>query len=512
MHLSQLENRVIGGGETESSLSWLKKSDFEALVKVLDALGPVPTLEELNAIVKSEHKSIDFQLSLSKNIGSKVPEFIRQQSKKDHTDTLAFIQESRVFYVVDKVKDSRPVFYFNLCKITTSAVDMSSFLYCLVNQIQQIAHPIDLVVDFTFASLVNEWPNSILDTFEKSIPKIQIHNGIFLNVSSHAKSNARRFMRLINNRNSKKLVAVNSLSELKELIHPDNLQILESTREALELESKIYSPLNQIMDKSHAVPINVGMSSKFLTIYNTRKQDIFGANGFLVDYFLFEDISFVRKTASHGDNEEGVIHFKESSNFFTQTLHLEWPKGIKIVDLINHHLSRIALSQSSNDRKMNADDIKAAILNTALLNLLNDDPILRMTSYHLLSATCQAYQYQDAPVFAPNIAVPYNAIAFARDMSARIALQEVGLTFEFLREALASWKRASSAQRYHGVQYALPWIGNLETMVTPNDSIRSASDLSSAQSQVTDVLDLLLLHTMQEIEVAQFDDSNRLIL
>ncbi|KAI8915768.1 hypothetical protein EDD86DRAFT_243749 [Gorgonomyces haynaldii] len=482
------------------------KSDVEKLMLILNDLPP-PSQEEME---KLNRKTMTSNVNQARPLtmyhdGSKSSEFIAKESAKDHSQMYSLMRERKIFYSANYSRENRLVMYFNVKRLMPREVDMNSFIYCLISLVQQTNASFDLLVDFTRFGPQNEWPPVLVDALEKLSPKINLQNLILLNVNSYCKNHLKRLSRFQPLKHCKKVFVVSKLTELHELIAPDQLQLHPETTEIMEATFKSFSSITCTQERN-TWQANVSISDKYLALFSAKKQDILNGQGIFVDHFLLENIDQLRYGKGTQNQATAVFQFNEEDG--DTMIQLEWSKAVGFIELVKSNISRLALVQKPSDQgQIESGDVQASMLNIALLHLANEDPSLRSSSYSLLSSICRVYEYDIRLSDSIGAAVPWNIQRFASQVSGAIAQTEKDLSVEFIKECYAYINRDLPWKEYM-ISYVSPWIDNLEYCLTPNEGSTPQS-LEQGREKVKQMLRLLLSTTMRHFLEFQMYIWNR---
>jgi hypothetical protein len=135
-------------------------------------------------------------------------------------------------------------------------------------------------------------------------------------------------------------------------------------------------------------------------------------------------------------------------------------------------------------------DVSAALLNVGLLNVCDEDELLRGAAYDLLFAVCAYVNYEANPLVplrgmsnvimstqdrsrsrAVGPFIPSNIAAFILPFSERLANFVPQLTLDLIAEFSVGFEKASTAQKITCLQYLNPWIKNLALFAIPTHQL-----------------------------------------
>jgi hypothetical protein len=463
----------------------VSKAILDKLSVILRDIGTQPTAEEIDRLTRRHNAILKKPNSLCKKPTVREREscttrYLDQKEAYilDETDIHELVISENLF-TIEVGKEGRNIILLNTGMIYPAKIDMVNFIRVFLQQANELFEkPFDVIVNFSLFGPENEWPSVIIDQFEKSLSKLKVNisNLIALNVNHNAKQYSKRIMRVIGARRLKIKVFSSALEFAEFLSAETLLQSLDKkTSLLLQISTKIYSNITRIIEKQ-SFPVTVQVSSEFICVSTAKKQEVFGSQGLLVEYYKLESISQFGPTqlSADGSTLQGSIYFNHDivgQGASTKQLILEWPKASPLIEVIKANVSRLVLAKPNPNegRDMSAPDVFSTLLNTALLTLAeSDDAQSRNAGYSLLQEIGKAFNFQEVPlVYIPGMSIPKNTSKFVLDISSSIAKSEKHLSLEFILETLRSFDKYSPSQKQTVLRFLPPWIENIEIFINP---------------------------------------------
>ncbi|CAG8574310.1 8733_t:CDS:10, partial [Diversispora eburnea] len=326
------------------------KKAWDKISTLLAQLGPpTETQKKHFSMTSNYHSKTNHHMFI---------EFMRRNS----TRNAEFITSKGVFYESGVSKEKRPVFYAILRRLEADSTDMELLMYHVLHTIEPyMGKPFELLVDLTQFSQTNEIQAQWVQQFLQILPFDAVDNLAalyFYNANTAFKKFVKKLGRPLPNKIAKKTYFFYNLNELYEFISSSELRLPKKTM-ALDTEQSVsYSQVTKISHYRMPIP--------------TRKQDIFnGLNCHLNDVYHISEIEDVNLSSHRNDDNEFIIkqdHGRPSFSFTTKPTQI-------------------------TERVIRPNDVPGTLLNMALLNIMSEDPNLRLAAYNLLVALSLIFNF-----------------------------------------------------------------------------------------------------------------------
>jgi neurofibromin 1 len=469
---------------TKNLAQFMWKEQLDKIESIFETLGAPPNIELLT-------KNLGVRRASNNESLSQLP-----MISHAYAGVMQTLKKNRVMYVSTKPSlDKNPIFYYSAKMIQFNTIDHNAVIYNLISDLQTYFNsPIDIFIDLTSFGPLNEWPNEMMDSFEKLIPanaKASVNRVIILNANSYFKSVAKRYSKLFHTKSQMRIEFVYTLQEIYQFISEENLDLPEKTMALLKVSSTTFQNVNLFVQKRKELVTSISISANYLQITYTKKQDIMGFNVVISDFFpLLEvgDIGVV-KDVDAKEKENMFIRLNDPDpvqyNFFSASRDT-------LLQVLNSSISLARLSNvkvQSADRAVKSEDLPGTLLNIAFTNLCSNYGSLRSAGYELLQAIkgrkdrgsdiSSSYKLR-VPVIPPNCEV------FILKISQEMATNEKELSFEFLMECFNSFKKYSERLKYLSLLYMSPWLENIMQLDTKHSDKPTAICQKLVEILVTD--------------------------
>eukprot|EP01119_Soliformovum_irregulare_P019017 TRINITY_DN5943_c0_g1_i1.p1 TRINITY_DN5943_c0_g1~~TRINITY_DN5943_c0_g1_i1.p1 ORF type:complete len:2529 (-),score=855.67 TRINITY_DN5943_c0_g1_i1:42-7628(-) len=467
-------------------------STFDRLTNILQKLGPPPETFTSNK---------DLSLtSISAGKGNDTNMFENFMKTKGNLNTDK-IKEKNLFYKHGVSKDKHPVFYLIARKFNPSDPDMeidNVLLHILKTCHQFWSKPFVLVVDCSLFSAQNMLAVAWANIFTKHFPSgDQLERIIFVNPNQVFKKYSQTIKKFIS-RNTMKKIHFMSASGLSEFI-PDTENGLPSETMATDKDIKVsFSPVLRIQQYSQTNEISVKISGDFLQLQTSKQYQVFGKNTPLLELIPIGNIRSIEHSV-----EEHEISITYVSGLTEQKVDLRSTSSVQIMERLNasKNLQKLSSGGGVSVRVVNnASDIPGTLLNMALLNLGNEDAMLRLAAYNMLDALCQYFSFSAVSLLRiEGLCIPTHSFHFIVTTSERLAATQHKLTLEFLLECLQGLglAKASPQLKHLCLDYMRPWFPNLAKFYHLSADPGSAAQVAKTKQ----VIDSLISFTLKDKEI-----------
>lgn len=439
----------------------LNKSQHDKLILIMRDLGDPPTDEELVKLnrqkkeAKSNPKS-DFSQS--------------HESSKTIEDFQRMVTTEKIFSICNG-KEGRNVIIFNAHKIIPTEVNYDELLnFFFQKTLNVVSKPFDVILNFTFFGIKNEWNNNLIDRIQEQVSKVKSNliNFIVLNPNGAFRALSKRIHKIIGAHTAKRNFIVINAQDLSEFITADNLfQALDKkTSSLLHIQAKSYTAINRIIGKI-SIPISMQLYSGYLSFSTVKKEELLGTQGYIVEFCNISELVEIRPDHQIADasNLQLFLKFCPENSSLDLELVLDCTKNPHFVDIIRSKISRLVLSKSrdsSKNRDPRAPEIFVKLLNISFINLSDEDFTLRAAGYALLQQILRSYNISEISL-VPLTYIPKNTTHFLSDISFRISRLKTECSIDFAHEVLRSFYEITPKKQ--ALKYLSPWLANLGSIM-----------------------------------------------
>ncbi|KAF5294854.1 hypothetical protein FQA39_LY00338 [Lamprigera yunnana] len=461
---------------------------FDKMVTLLAYLGP------------PEHKPVDSHILFSSyarwssiDMSSSNFEEIMKKHNMHEKEEFKALKALNIFYQAGTSKTGYPVFYYIARRYKLGETNGDLLIYHVLLTVKPFCHtPFELVIDFTHTSSENRFRTEFLNKWFYVLPEVayeNIHATYVYNCSSWVREYTKYHDRLLAPlKGIRKLIFIESAAKLNDVIDIDQQKLPGATL-SLDEDLKVFSNALKLSHKDTKVAIKVGPTA--IQITSSEKTKVLSHTVLLNDVYyaseieevcLVDDNQFTLTIA----NESGPLSF----------IHNDCDA---IVQAIIHIRNRWELSQPDSvtvHQKIRPKDVPGTLLNMALLNLGSSDPNLRTAAYNQLCALTATFdlKIEGQLLETSGLCIPSNNTIFIKSISEKLATNEPHLTLEFLEECIQGFRVSSIELKHLCLEYMTPWLGNLVRFVKPSDE-------SKRHKQVSQILEKLILLTIEEVEM-----------
>ncbi|KAI0518485.1 GTPase [Xylaria bambusicola] len=446
-----------------------------------------------------------------------LPTYSRFQNfmlRNAHRDTSSFMT-SRTIYEGGETKDGLAVICVILRHIDREAVDHGALLFAYLKLASRLWHkPFGVFIDATCDHGAIENHDDLIKDLENLMPTemiSQLTRMYVYNMNSTYRKTFRRNLRLAGKREVNMFVGPNTeihlLGTVQDLQTHFVLRQVHLPKETIDVVKDtryVFQPVTRLSKTKGKIEVTIKVGSQFVQITTVKKQEVHPThrlNAIINDIFRLSEVDEAPTSIPteddsafglRADNGKIVMYFQSSKkNEILQSIRSAKAKYGKDIR-----------SVKSFDRLVRPQDIPGTLLNLALMNLAAPDHSLRIASYNLLGALCQAFKFKAASKFTciNDVYIPMDPNHFIINISRTLALEEPQLTADFLNEFFVGWENFSDEQKPLSLAYMAPWLPNLRTSLLSDES-----DSEKGKDKISAIFQKL-------IDTAAVDSSLCLIL
>ncbi|KAI1178220.1 hypothetical protein F4777DRAFT_586841 [Nemania sp. FL0916] len=399
-------------------------------------------------------------------------------------DTGSFMA-TRAIYDGGETKDGLSIIFIILRHIDRDSVDHDSLLFAYFKIASRLWHkPFGIFIDASCDNGSTDFYDDIMRKLELLTPaeaSNQLSRCYIYNMNSTYRKTFRRNMRVAGKRDTnlfeKLKIEIHLLGTIQELWSHFNIENARFPKEipsAANDARHVFAPVTRLSKTKGKIEVVIKVGTQFVQVTTVRKQEVhptYCLNAIINDIFRLGDVDeaptpFPTEDDSafglRADNGKIVMYFQS-------------PKKNDILQFIRAAKAKYGKDTrtvKSFERLVRPQDIPGALLNLALMNLAAPDQVLRIASYNLLGALCQAFEFKAASKFLciNDIHIPMDANQFIVNISKTLAQEEPQLTVDFLNEFFIGWDNFSDEQKPLSLAYMAPWLPGLRTSVLSDES------------------------------------------
>ncbi|KAI1278536.1 GTPase [Xylaria sp. FL0933] len=436
-----------------------------------------------------------------------------------YRDTGSFIT-SRTIYEGGETKDGLAVICIILRHIDQEAADHGALLFAYLKLASRLWHkPFGIFVDATCDQGAIEHHDELIRKLELLMPTEMINQltrMYIYNMNSTYRKTFRRNLRLTGKRGESNMFVgphteihlLGSVQDLQAHFVLRQVHLPKETIDVVKDTRHVFQPVTRLSKTKGKIEVTIKVGSQFVQITTVKKQEVhpgYRLNAIINDIFRLSDVDEAPTSIPteddsafglRADNGKIVMYFQSPrKNEILQSIRIAKAKYGKDIR-----------SVKSFDRLVRPQDIPGTLLNLALMNLAAPDEALRIASYNLLGALCQAFKFKAASKFTRinEVHIPMDPNAFIIGMSKTLALEEPQLTADFLNEFFVGWENFTDEQKPLSLAYMAPWLPGLRTSLLSDetDSERGKDKIATIFQKLIDTaavdpsLCLILEHTV----------------
>ncbi|KAI3341615.1 GTPase [Ustulina deusta] len=392
---------------------------------------------------------------------------------------------SRTIYEGGETKDGVAVICIILRHVDQEAADHGALLFAYLKLASRLWHkPFGVFIDATCDHGGIEHHDELIRKLELLMPSEmtnQLSRMYIYNMNSTYRKTFRRNLRLAGKRDTNLFVGPQTEIHLLGTVHDlqthfvlRQVHLPKETIDVVKDTRIIFQPVTRLSKTKGKIEVIIKVGNQFVQITTVKKQEVhpgYRLHGIINDIFRLSEVdeaptSIPTEDGSafglRADNGKIVMYFQSSKkNEILQSIRTAKAKYGKDIR-----------SVKSFDRLVRPQDIPGTLLNLALLNLAARDQALRIASYNLLGALCQAFKFKAASKFtcSYDVHIPMDPNQFIINMSKTLALEEPQLTADFLNEFFVGWENFSEKQKPLSLAYMAPWLPGLRASLLEDES------------------------------------------
>jgi neurofibromin 1 len=390
---------------------------------------------------------------------------------------------SRAVYDGGESKDGLSIICIILRNIDGESIDYDTLVYSYFRIASRLWHrPFGLLVDATCYNGQNEPKDELFQKLELLTPaelSKQLSRIYIYNMNSTCKKCFRRVLRIASKNEASVFSPANveyhligSLHDLQLHFHLSQLHLPKETISVVTDTRYVFQPITRLSKSKGKIDVVIKVGSQFVQITTTKKQEVpgFRLSTTVNDIFRLGDVDEAPTSIQTEDDSAFGIRADNGKivMYFTS------PKKTDVLQAIRLAKAKYAKdtrAAKSFERLIRPQDVPGTLLNLALTNLATPDPVLRLSSYNLLSALCKAFKFTAASklMSTRDISVPLDPSQFIIKISKSLAETEPQLTADFLNEFFVGWGSFLDEQKPLSLAYMAPWIPGLRTSLVSSE-------------------------------------------
>ncbi|KAL2170034.1 hypothetical protein VTG60DRAFT_5374 [Thermothelomyces hinnuleus] len=391
---------------------------------------------------------------------------------------------SRAVYDGGESKDGLSIICIILRYIDGDSMDFDTLLYCYLKIASRLWHrPFGLLIDSTYYNGHDEPKDELFYKIESLAPREltqQLSRIYIYNLNSASRKCFRRMLRVASKNESSVFNPANveyhligNVNDLQVHFHLSQLHLPKETINVVKDQRYLFQPITRLSKSKGKVDVVIKVGSQFVQVTTTKKQEIpgFGLSTTVNDIFRLNDVD--EAPTSIQTEDDSAFGLRADSGrivmYFTSPKKTEILQAIRAAKI---KYAKDARATKSFERLIRPQDVPGTLLNLALTNLATSDPVLRLSSYNLLSALCKAFKFKAASqlLSSREISVPLDPSQFIIKISKSLAETEPQLTADFLNEFFVGWDSFLDEQKPLSLAYMAPWIPGLRTSLLAGEA------------------------------------------
>ncbi|KAJ2986095.1 hypothetical protein NUW58_g5193 [Xylaria curta] len=391
---------------------------------------------------------------------------------------------SRAIYDGGETKDGLSIIFIILRHIDRESTDHDSLLFAYLKLASRLWHkPFGVFVDATCDNGTTDYYDDLIKKLELLTPS-EVSNNLsrcyIYNMNSTYRKTFRRNLRVAGKRDANLFERLNidvqllgTLQELRGHFHIDHTRFPKEITSAPNDTRYTFQPVTRLSKTKGKIEVTIKVGSQYVQVTTVRKQEVhpgYRLSAIINDIFRLGDVDEAPTSIPteddsafglRADNGKIVMYFQSPmKNEILQTI-----RGAKA------KYGKDTRTVKSFERLIRPQDIPGTLLNLALLNLAAPDLALRIASYNLLGALCQAFKFKAASKFMciNDVHIPMDPNQYIVNMSKTLAQEEPQLTADFLNEFFVGWENFADEQKPLSLAYMAPWIPSLRTSLLSDE-------------------------------------------
>ncbi|KAL2149557.1 hypothetical protein VTH82DRAFT_8208 [Thermothelomyces myriococcoides] len=390
---------------------------------------------------------------------------------------------SRAVYDGGENKDGLSIICIILRYIDGDSLDFDTLLYCYLKIASRLWHrPFGLLIDSTCYNGHEEPRDELFYKIESLAPRElteKLSHIYIYNLNSASRKCFRRMLRVASKNESSVFNPANveyhllgNVNDLQAHFHLNQLHLPKETINVVKDVRFIFQPITRLSKSKGKVDVIIKVGGQFVQVTTTKKQEIpgFGLSTTVNDIFRLNDVD--EAPTSIQTEDDSAFGLRADGGrivmYFTSPRKTDILQAIRTAKI---KYAKDARATKSFERLIRPQDVPGTLLNLALTNLATSDPVLRLSSYNLLSALCKAFKFRTASqlLSSREISVPLDPSQFIIKISKSLAETEPQLTADFLNEFFVGWDSFLDEQKPLSLAYMAPWIPGLRTSLLASE-------------------------------------------
>ncbi|CAJ2511131.1 Uu.00g067560.m01.CDS01 [Anthostomella pinea] len=445
---------------------------FEPLRALITNLGPPPLAVTWNRPQISANTPLSY---------SRFQHFMLRNASRS-TDSFA---TTRAVYDGGESKDGLSIICVILRHIDQDSIDYDTLLYCYLKIASRLWNkPFGLLIDATCYNGQNEPQDELFKKLELLSPtelSQQLSRIYVYNMNSAFRKCFRRILRVASKNESSVFNPANadfhllgSLQDLQAHFHLSQLHLPKETISVVTDTRYVFQPITRLSKTKGKIEVIIKVGSQFVQVTTVRKQEVhptFRLNAIVNDIFRLIDVD--EAPTSIPTDDDSAFGLRADNGKIV--MYFQSPKKTDVISAIRAAKTKYGKdtrTMKSFERLIRPKDVPGTLLNLALTNLAAPDPVLRISSYNLLGALCQAFNFKAASKFMciQDVSIPQDPNQFIINMSKTLAQEEPQMTSDFLNEFFVGWESFSDEQKPLSLAYMAQWLPSLRTSLLGDET------------------------------------------
>lgn len=192
-----------------------------------------------------------------------------------------------------------------------------------------------------------------------------------------------------------------SIQELWAHFNIENARFPKEIPLAANDARQVFQPVTRLSKTKGKIEVIIKVGSQFVQITTVRKQEVhpsYRLNAIINDIFRLGDVD--EAPTSIATEDDSAFGLRADNGKIV--MYFQSPKKNEILQSIRNAKAKFGKDTrtvKSFERLIRPQDIPGTLLNLALMNLAALDPALRIASYNLLGALCQAFKFKASSKF-----------------------------------------------------------------------------------------------------------------
>ncbi|KAI1636187.1 GTPase [Biscogniauxia mediterranea] len=476
-HWDQVRQRLMSQERREhvrspNELSRGRSPVLEPLRTLITNLGPPPLAITWNRPAISMNTPVAY---------SRFQQFMLRNAFRT-TDSY---MTSRSVYDGGESKDGLPIICIILRHIEQDSIDYDTLAYWYLRMASRLWHkPFGLLIDATCYSGQNDPQDEFLRRLDLMSPAEmakQMSRVYIYNMNSAYRKFARRLIRTCSKSETSVFNPANSefhllgtMQDLQAHFHLSQLHLPKETISVVTDTRYVFQPVTRLSKTKGKIEVTIKVGSQFVQIATLKRQEVhppLRLSAVVNDIFRLGDIDEAPTSIATEDDTAFGLRAENGKI----VMYFQSPKKNEILQAIRGAKTKYGKDSrtvKSFERLIRPQDVPGTLLNLALTNLATSDAMLRISSYNLLGALCQAFKFKAASKFMciKDVSIPLDPTQFIINISKTLAQEEPQLTFDFLNEFFVGWESFSDEQKPLSLAYMAPWLPSLRTSLLGDEA------------------------------------------